>query len=66
MPRRLSENSKIVVFNDRIVTGGGTASFAPTLTMRIYKVFETIRGIWCQVNYFLFYYCRGTYSRAFK
>jgi len=41
-PRRLPENTKFVVFNNRIVTGGETASFAPTLTMRIYVAFGTI------------------------
>ena len=40
-PGSLFENAKFIVFNDRIVTGGETASFAPTLTIRIYKALGT-------------------------
>lgn len=47
---RLSENSKTVVFNDWIVTGGETACFAPTLTRSAYGAFATIRGLFIIVK----------------
>jgi hypothetical protein len=47
---RLSGNSKFIIFNDRIAAGGGTASFAPTLTVSAYTAFGTIRGLFIFVK----------------
>jgi hypothetical protein len=47
---RLSENSKFIVFNERIVAGGGTASFAPTLTLSVNGAFGIIRGLFIFVK----------------
>jgi hypothetical protein len=46
----VSENAKFVVFNEQISMGGGTASFAPTLTVRFYGAFGTIRGLFIFVK----------------